>query len=104
MELGIGPRKLFLLRSRMMSFDKFPIAGVRNPSYPSPLRSIAVILLNESSRGTVHKIPRKLSPELSHGSILKFQLLRKEVLEIELGSTERIMERRTSTSESRVLE
>ena len=54
---GIGPRKLFLLMLREVSSVRFPIDGVRKPSYPAGSRSIAIIRLADLSVGNVHKIP-----------------------------------------------
>jgi hypothetical protein len=83
---GIILRNLFLPRLKMVSSDKFPIDGVRNPSYSTPSRSIAIILLETLSRGLLHKIPKNCPPVLPHESTMKSQLLSKDVGEIDVGS------------------
>ncbi|EOY04841.1 Uncharacterized protein TCM_020012 [Theobroma cacao] len=73
---GNGPLNRLLLRSREVSSVRFPIKGVRKPSYPAPSRSTDIIRLVELSKGIVHKIPRNFAPVLSHGSAKKSQVLR----------------------------
>lgn len=94
----------FCLKLRTVISVRFPITGGRNPSYPIPSRLMAVTLLLELSTGVEHKIPRNSSPELSHGSILKSQVLINKYGGTELGSIDAVKERRTSASDSRVLE